>query len=278
MEEMDGKTTRLRKTTMTIKQKIATEILAVAKELLSVDFSTKEEFDKYMKDHPDANRSNHKVVEIKKEPTKKEEPKSKIRADRVLLRRELSKKVKENDLIPQEKDDGRISDIAAKATSGGGKNKSMDIRKVESLTNSMASKIGDPAKAFRRAQAFYDYLIMKKPRLHPDLYSRLQKMPQIFLDRCAELLNGKKANQQVASELLMVAKDLMSKEAWKDWGWLNGHRDAESKRFVEQRKKHDTEKRLHPADHKVLENVSTMRGYDHFKCSCGFEYQSDSSD
>ena len=53
------------------KQIIAKKMLALAKELLAVDFGTKEEMDKYLKDHPGANRSNHKVVKTKKAPVKK---------------------------------------------------------------------------------------------------------------------------------------------------------------------------------------------------------------
>jgi rubrerythrin/predicted RNA-binding Zn-ribbon protein involved in translation (DUF1610 family) len=37
-----------------------------ASSIQAIDFSTQDAFDKYMKDHPDANRSNHKVVETKK--------------------------------------------------------------------------------------------------------------------------------------------------------------------------------------------------------------------
>jgi hypothetical protein len=41
---------------------IAQELLLIAKELMSMDFATKEEYDKYMKDHPDADKSKHHVV------------------------------------------------------------------------------------------------------------------------------------------------------------------------------------------------------------------------
>lgn len=268
---------------MTMKQKVASELLVVARDLLAMDFPNQDSYSEYMDAHPDADPSNHKVVKKEKSPAKKEEPAKsegqnpKIRADRVLLRRELSKRFKEDDLIPQEKDKGRISDITVKATSGYGKNKVMDMRKVTALTNSMASKITDPAKAYRRAMAFYTYVEMNRPKLHPALFSRLQKMDQIFLDRCAELLNGKTANQKVAHELLMIAKDLMSKEAWKNWSWLNGHSDTENHRFWQQKKKHDKESRLHPDEHKQLEHTNTLRGYEHYRCSCGFEYQVDSS-
>jgi len=46
---------------------VAREILAVAKELMAIEFPTQDAFDKYMKEHPDANKSNHKVVEKKEE-------------------------------------------------------------------------------------------------------------------------------------------------------------------------------------------------------------------
>jgi hypothetical protein len=41
--------------------KVASGLLVVAKSLVSMDFPTQEALDKYLKDHPDANRSNHKV-------------------------------------------------------------------------------------------------------------------------------------------------------------------------------------------------------------------------
>jgi hypothetical protein len=57
-------------------RKIASQLLVMAKEVLGMDFPTQDAMDKYMKDHPDADRSNHKVVETKKdEPAKKDEGK-----------------------------------------------------------------------------------------------------------------------------------------------------------------------------------------------------------
>ena len=50
----------------------AKELLGMAKELLAIEFPTQDALDKYLKDHPDANRSNHKVKETKKEGPKKE--------------------------------------------------------------------------------------------------------------------------------------------------------------------------------------------------------------
>ena len=51
-------------------KKIASQLLFMAREVLGMDFPTQDAFDKYMKDHPDANRSNHKVV--KNDPSKPE--------------------------------------------------------------------------------------------------------------------------------------------------------------------------------------------------------------
>jgi hypothetical protein len=54
-------------------KKIARRLLFMAKEVLGMDFPTQDALDKYLKDHPDADRSNHKVVETKKdEPAKKD--------------------------------------------------------------------------------------------------------------------------------------------------------------------------------------------------------------
>lgn len=48
------------------KRLVAKELLKLAKELLSMDFPNQEALDKYLKDHPDADRSNHKVVKREK--------------------------------------------------------------------------------------------------------------------------------------------------------------------------------------------------------------------
>ena len=50
-------------TGMTSNHRIAGELLRMAKDILSMDFPTQDALDKYLKDHPDANRSNHKVVQ-----------------------------------------------------------------------------------------------------------------------------------------------------------------------------------------------------------------------
>ena len=56
---------------------LTAEILKIAKSLTAMNFPTQEALDKYMKEHPDADRSNHKVVEKKEEPAKKEAPEKK---------------------------------------------------------------------------------------------------------------------------------------------------------------------------------------------------------
>ena len=56
-------------------RKIASRLLFMAKEVLGMDFPTQDAFDKYMKEHPDANRSNHRVVKTPDAvPVKKDEP------------------------------------------------------------------------------------------------------------------------------------------------------------------------------------------------------------
>jgi hypothetical protein len=44
------------------KNLIANELVDIARELFAMDFPTQDAMDKYLKDHPDADRSNHKVV------------------------------------------------------------------------------------------------------------------------------------------------------------------------------------------------------------------------
>lgn len=53
-------------------RKIASRLLFMAKEVLGMDFPTQDAMDKYMKDHPDADRSNHKVVKDPKDETSDE--------------------------------------------------------------------------------------------------------------------------------------------------------------------------------------------------------------
>jgi len=52
-------------------KKIAKELNKIAKELLSVDFPNQKAMSDYLKQHPLAERRNHKVVEFK--PEKKQE-------------------------------------------------------------------------------------------------------------------------------------------------------------------------------------------------------------
>ena len=63
-------------------KKIASQLLFMAREVLGMDFPTQDAFDKYMKDHPDANRSNHKVVKTKRSPAKKSPDKSREKLER----------------------------------------------------------------------------------------------------------------------------------------------------------------------------------------------------
>ena len=67
-------------------------------------------------------------------------------------------------------------------------------------------------------------------------------------------------------------------KSFKDWGWLNGHSKDTSDLFDIQRTEHSEDVKNNKDKHTVLINDSTARGYHHFKCSCGFEYQYDSGD
>ena len=54
---------------------VANELVAVAKALMAIDFKTQDAMDKYLKDHPDADKSRHKVVKdpVKETPDEVEE-------------------------------------------------------------------------------------------------------------------------------------------------------------------------------------------------------------
>jgi hypothetical protein len=45
---------------------VAKELVAIARELQAIEFPTQDAYDKYMKEHPDADKSLHEVVEKKK--------------------------------------------------------------------------------------------------------------------------------------------------------------------------------------------------------------------
>jgi len=50
-----------------VRAALAGEMLRLAKELVGMEFPTRDAMDKYLKEHPDADRSKHKVVETKEE-------------------------------------------------------------------------------------------------------------------------------------------------------------------------------------------------------------------
>ena len=70
--------------------RIATELLMIAREVLSIDFPTQDAYNKYLKEHPAADRSNHRVVEMKRvESDKGEEFKKKIREKNKIIEERL---------------------------------------------------------------------------------------------------------------------------------------------------------------------------------------------
>ena len=54
--------TKRRKSMTTTDQRVASELLAVARDLAAMDFPSQKALDKYLKEHPDADRGKHKVV------------------------------------------------------------------------------------------------------------------------------------------------------------------------------------------------------------------------
>jgi len=49
-------------------------LLFTARELIGIDFPTQDAMDKYLKEHPDADKTNHRVVETKKDAPAKKKP------------------------------------------------------------------------------------------------------------------------------------------------------------------------------------------------------------
>lgn len=52
------------------REAVANELLRIAEDLVAMDFPTQDAMDKYLKDHPDADKSKHHVKETKKEAPK----------------------------------------------------------------------------------------------------------------------------------------------------------------------------------------------------------------
>ena len=52
------------------KRKVAAELIKVAESLIAIDFPTDEAMKKYLKEHPDADKRNHRVVKTKSAPQK----------------------------------------------------------------------------------------------------------------------------------------------------------------------------------------------------------------
>jgi hypothetical protein len=77
--------------------KVACELLKIAKSLISVDFATKDQMDKYLKDHPGANKSNHKVVENKGKHVQKVSPQKSFKTDDLDKSKKIQKLLRESD-------------------------------------------------------------------------------------------------------------------------------------------------------------------------------------
>lgn len=56
-------------------KKVARHLLFMAKEFIGIDFPNQDAMDKYLKEHPDADRTNHRVVKMEKGPAKEDESK-----------------------------------------------------------------------------------------------------------------------------------------------------------------------------------------------------------
>lgn len=60
-------------------RKIASRLLFLAKEVMGMDFPSQDALDKYLKDHPDADKSNHKVVKTEKKDDMADHPYNQMR-------------------------------------------------------------------------------------------------------------------------------------------------------------------------------------------------------
>jgi hypothetical protein len=63
------------------REAVANELLRIAEELVAMDFPTQDAYDKYMQDHPDADKSKHSIVETKKAPAKEQKSKFNTHTD-----------------------------------------------------------------------------------------------------------------------------------------------------------------------------------------------------
>ena len=96
---------------------VAKELLSIARELVAIEFPTQDAYDKYMKDHPDADKSKHKVVEQSESklspvygaPKEYSHGKAKkvIEGDRMLMK-QLEMNKKKN---PDKSDEDHVKDL-----------------------------------------------------------------------------------------------------------------------------------------------------------------------
>jgi hypothetical protein len=89
---------------------VAKELIKIAKNLLAIEFPTQDAYDKYMKEHPDADKSKHRVVETKKVPAK---DKARFPSNYFLNTR-VRQKAEEGGLMDVEDEDLTVEGLIAK--------------------------------------------------------------------------------------------------------------------------------------------------------------------
>lgn len=116
---------------------VAKELLAIARDLIAIDFPTQDAYDKYMKEHPDADKSNHKVVK-EKEEQKQEAPKK--HKDMTSIVRDLSKKKNVLEIA----NEWGYQEHGVNAVRGLHDRLKSDMEKEEDTKDSIMQKYGEP--------------------------------------------------------------------------------------------------------------------------------------
>lgn len=177
---------------------IARELVKIAKNLVAIEFDTQDAYDKYMKDHPDADKSNHRVKKTeRKEPAKKEKP----------AKKETYSWKNEENMSPE--------DYAGLwgSTSGQG----------------AAHFFNYSSERQKKDDKFYDEFINGKGGIK-DTIAKVKSIPDSFekgdLENLTKLLNhveserkelkSKKSSSIVARELLTMAKEMVSASGYQN--------------------------------------------------------------
>jgi hypothetical protein len=113
--------------------KVAHELLVVSRELMAIDFPSQDALDKYMKEHPDGDRSNHHVVEEQNRSNGEESGEKKV---------ETNKSEKPTSQMEKDSDSKRANDLFSSAWSMAEWRRTIDVfNKEHSLSSGQQGEV-----------------------------------------------------------------------------------------------------------------------------------------